>query len=184
MKWTRTLFCISAFIWLVCLLSFCTTAYGQENQDAITALNAGLFFPDIGGATNPTVTQFNIQQTICLKGWTATIRPPVSYTNPLKKKLMAQAGIPWSQAKSYELDHHVPLEAGGNPSSLQNLALQSYIAKPWNAHLKDKLENFIHRQICNGHLTLAQGEAVFMTPDWRTQYCKWLKDAACGGLPK
>jgi PBP1b-binding outer membrane lipoprotein LpoB len=34
--------------------------------------------PDITpGATNPDVTQGTIHQTICVKNWTATVRPPV-----------------------------------------------------------------------------------------------------------
>ena len=36
------------------------------------------------GALNPAVTQATIRTTICVSGWTATIRPPVSYTAPLK----------------------------------------------------------------------------------------------------
>src|SRR5262249_9192536 len=36
------------------------------------------------GATNPDVTQSTIGQTICVSGWTQTVRPPTSYTNPLK----------------------------------------------------------------------------------------------------
>ena len=37
------------------------------------------------GVTNPEVTQANIQQTICVTGWAATIRPPHSYTDTLKE---------------------------------------------------------------------------------------------------
>ena len=36
------------------------------------------------GATNPNVTQGNIQQTICKSAWTGTIRPPTSFTNDLR----------------------------------------------------------------------------------------------------
>ena len=36
------------------------------------------------GALNKTVTQDNIKTTVCKSGWTATIRPTVSYTNKLK----------------------------------------------------------------------------------------------------
>ncbi len=32
------------------------------------------------GVLNPNVTQANIRSTICSRGWTSTIRPPVSYT--------------------------------------------------------------------------------------------------------
>ena len=33
------------------------------------------------GVLNPDVTQANIDSTICVHGWTRTIRPPTSYTN-------------------------------------------------------------------------------------------------------
>ena len=36
------------------------------------------------GATNPDVTQDNINNTICVSGWTKTIRPTTKYTNDLK----------------------------------------------------------------------------------------------------
>jgi hypothetical protein len=38
------------------------------------------------GVTNPEVTQANIKETVCKAGWTATARPPASYTNNLKKE--------------------------------------------------------------------------------------------------
>src|SRR5262249_1396344 len=38
------------------------------------------------GAVNPGVTQANINETICKSGWTATIRPRVSYTTNFKKQ--------------------------------------------------------------------------------------------------
>ncbi len=36
------------------------------------------------GAVNPNVTQDNIQNTICVSGYTTQIRPSTSYTNKLK----------------------------------------------------------------------------------------------------
>jgi hypothetical protein len=41
------------------------------------------------GSYNPDVTQSNIHSTICVSGWTDTVRPSTSYTNPLK----AQGGL-------------------------------------------------------------------------------------------
>lgn len=156
----------------------------SPNNAAITALNAGMFFPNIPGAPNPAVTQDNIASTICVSGWTAKIRPPESVTEVEKKAAMAKAGIPWSQSKNYEWDHHYPMEAGGNPTSPLNLALQSYVAKPWNAHLKDKLENFAHRQVCAHKMTLQQAQALFVGVDWRISYCRYFKISACASLPK
>src|SRR5205807_8666163 len=40
------------------------------------------------GARNPSVTQATIRRTICVRGWTRTVRPPTSYTNGLKLKQM------------------------------------------------------------------------------------------------
>jgi hypothetical protein len=37
------------------------------------------------GARYSKVTQGTIKTTICVKGWTATIRPPSSYTSALKR---------------------------------------------------------------------------------------------------
>src|SRR5690242_17392754 len=42
------------------------------------------------GVTYSAVTQSTIDKTICVSGWTATVRPPTSYTNALKKTQIAQ----------------------------------------------------------------------------------------------
>src|SRR5579862_5024485 len=38
------------------------------------------------GVLNPDVSQGTIRATICTAGWTRTVRPPVSYTNDLKRR--------------------------------------------------------------------------------------------------
>ena len=40
------------------------------------------------GATDPRVTQGNIRNTICRRGYPATVRPPFEYTNAMKHLLM------------------------------------------------------------------------------------------------
>src|SRR2546421_8893359 len=45
------------------------------------------------GATNPAVTQDTIASTICVKGWTATVRPPVSVTTQIKIEREIAYGI-------------------------------------------------------------------------------------------
>ena len=54
------------------------------------------FLPDHSltpGVIDPRVTQANIKSTICKKGYTASVRPPESYTEPLKKKDIALVWI-------------------------------------------------------------------------------------------
>ena len=77
--------------------------------------------PDITpGATNPDVTQANIHQTICVSGWTATVCPPVSYTNNLKKEGIKEYGYSDPKLKDYEEDHFIPLESAG-PQKTQRI---------------------------------------------------------------
>jgi hypothetical protein len=38
------------------------------------------------GAIDPAIAQENIQSTVCVKGYTKTVRPGAHYTNKLKKK--------------------------------------------------------------------------------------------------
>jgi hypothetical protein len=44
------------------------------------------------GAVDPRVTQSNIEETICVRGWTRTVRPPESYTEPLKREQINRYG--------------------------------------------------------------------------------------------
>src|SRR5258708_21865538 len=67
------------------------------------------------GVTNPNVTQANIHDTICIKGWTDTVRPPSSYTDSLKLKQIGQYHYKDKKVSSYEEDHFIPLELGGHP---------------------------------------------------------------------
>src|SRR5690242_10597803 len=65
------------------------------------------------GATNPDVTQSTIGSTICVSGWTSTVRPPTSYTNPLKVTQIAEYRYTDTSTADYEEDHLIPLELGG-----------------------------------------------------------------------
>src|SRR5215470_574343 len=59
------------------------------------------------GVTNPEVTQANIQQTVCVRGWTATIRPPHSYTDKVKKQQLQAARFTDKTPTHYEEDHFI-----------------------------------------------------------------------------
>ncbi len=124
------------------------------------------------GAINPDVTQDNIDQTICVAGWTKTVRPSTSFTNGYKKVLMERAGIDWSRAGEFELDHLVPLSLAGSPRQQDNLMLQ-----PWDgvdgAKRKDRLERKLQRLVCTGHLPLAQAQQEIAS-DWRAAYGRYV----------
>ena len=73
------------------------------------------------GVTYPNVRQSTINQTICVSGWTATVRPPTSYTNPLKAQGIIDYGYSDTNMSDYEEDHFIPLELGGSPRDPGNL---------------------------------------------------------------
>jgi hypothetical protein len=129
------------------------------------------FSAHAGMALNPAVTQDNIRSTICVKGWTATVRPPRLVTERIKHALMRQAGLPRSRAREFELDHRVALTLGGAPRSPDNLWLQSWgpWAFGWNgatdARVKDKLEVRLNRLVCSGALPLAEAQRCIYE-DW------------------
>lgn len=106
----------------------------------------------VPGAFNSVVTQATIDQTICVAGWTKTVRPPVSYTSRLKRQQLAAFGYADQQPRHYEEDHLVPLALGGAPRDPLNLW-----PEPWSAaKLKDVDEVRLQRAVCAGDETLAQ----------------------------
>lgn len=126
------------------------------------------------GAINAAVTQSNIQTTICVSGWTKTIRPPASYTNKLKHTQVASGPYQSDLAMSaFEEDHLISLEIGGNPTDPANLWPQHWSA-PYGAHQKDQLENFLHRAVCKGSITLSEAQRA-ASVNWIESYDRYIK---------
>jgi hypothetical protein len=102
------------------------------------------------GVVNPAVRQATINSTICVHGWTKTIRPPTSYTNKLKLKQMRQYHESGGPSR-YEEDHLIPLELGGHPTNPKNLWPEPHP----RADAVDQIETSLKRHVCHGTLTLA-----------------------------
>ena len=119
------------------------------------------------GATDPRVTQNNISSTICVSGYTKTVRPSTSVTSKIKTERMQAYGYTDSPS-NYELDHFISLELGGSPDSVLNLFPEPY-AEPYGAYSKDKVENYLHKQVCNGAITLAVAQEEIKT-NWVKVY--------------
>ncbi len=113
---------------------------------------------------NPDVTQETIEQTICVSGYTKTVRPSTSYTNGVKRKLLREAGIDESLTGQYELDHIIPLGVGGHPRKLSNLMLQPWYGEK-GAHRKDGLERRLQGMVCRGDLSLLDAQRC-IAEDW------------------
>jgi hypothetical protein len=124
------------------------------------------------GAADPDITQENIQQTICNPRWsTKSIRPPESYTHELKVEQIRDYGYSDGQLKDYEEDHLIPLEVGGNPTDPRNLWPEPYDTSipEGGAHFKDKVENYLHDQVCSGAMPLDEAQRE-IADDWYRVY--------------
>lgn len=137
---------------------------GASHAAAPTSCAAQLPNPDpvcTPGLLNPAVTPGTLNKTICKQGWTKTVRPPVSYTNPLKVQLMKAYGDTGNPS-NYELDHYVSLELGGHPWDPRNLWPEPHAPSPGSPE-KDKVENYLKAQVCAGKMTLADAQKAIST---------------------
>lgn len=121
------------------------------------------------GLADPRVTQANISSTICKSGYTATVRPPTSYTNRLKRLLMIAYGdvndagalLPLSD---FEMDHIISLEIGGHPTDVRNFYPEHGLHND-----KDKLENRMNDHVCALQISLIDAQTEIST-DWVSLY--------------
>lgn len=131
------------------------TAVGVAAQHSSSGPHSGRVPSGVVAQPPPTLAQ------LCTPGYTATIRPPASYTTGLKQKQITDQHLSGT-TKDYEEDHVVPLEVGGAPRDENNL-----FPEVWSeAHRKDKIENAYHDAMCAGRITVAQAQQVFLSHSW------------------
>ena len=121
-----------------------------------------------GIALNPDVRQDTIARTICAPGYVDSIRPPASYTDNIKRKLLKQSKIDAARAKEYELNYTVPLDLGGHPRSLDNLQLRP-LSGPDGIRRKASVEVKLQCLVCSGRVPLAEAQKAIYG-DWQGTY--------------
>jgi hypothetical protein len=105
--------------------------------------------------------------TICAFGYSRTVRPPESFTEPLKLAQMRAYRLPGSPS-DYEEDHLVPLSIGGAPRDPRNLWPEPRTS-PNDAGQKDRLETWAARMVCGRRIPLARLQRQ-MASDWIALY--------------
>lgn len=132
-------------------------------------------YPDAAttpGAINSQITQENIAQTLCNPHWsTRSERPPEDYTYKLKREQIAAYHSSDTSTRDYEEDHLIPLELGGNPTDPKNLWPEAYATSipDGGAKSKDKVESYLHEQVCSGAVPLAEAQQM-IAADWYRVY--------------
>lgn len=118
------------------------------------------------GDTNPALTQ----KKICSKAFRTG--PYRNVKQSTKKRAYARYKIK-PCGGCYEIDHLISLELGGS-NNVDNLWPQSYTTTPWNAHVKDALENRLHKLVCEGTVTLEDAQHEIAT-DWISAWYKYVQ---------
>ena len=101
---------------------------------------------------------------ICTSGYASSVRNvPVSE----KDQVYASYGITHHTSGQYEVDHLVSLELGGS-NDISNLWPEAASPQP-GFHEKDKVENYLHDQVCSGAISLQQAQVEIAT-NWLNVY--------------
>jgi hypothetical protein len=140
------------------------------------------------GALNPGVTQENIGDTICVAGWTRTVRPPENYTEDLKPRQIREYGYADRRLGHYEEDHLVPLDLGGSPTDPRNLWPEPRrTADGWDADRKDELESLLSGQKANNSNWLLSSvssdrSGVAKIADWIDIFSNTVTEKTCSNV--
>ncbi len=106
---------------------------------------------------------------VCVSGYAGRVR---NVLLAQYGEVYASYGVPYPQPSgTYELDHLVPLELGGDNSN-RNLWPEPAQPAP-GFHQKDQLENYLHEAVCGGRLALADAQAGIAS-DWIKLYRQYV----------
>ncbi len=109
------------------------------------------------------------KEQICRPGYAHSVR---HVEGSLKRRIYLEYGIVTHRPGQYEIDHLISLELGGS-NDIENLWPQSFETEPWNAHVKDRLEDRLHALVCNGSIDLKEAQRA-IAGDWIAAYKKYV----------
>ncbi len=131
-----------------------TKTSGCDSQNALPdpACTPGAIFP---AAT---------KNKICVPGYSGETR---DVTESEKNQVYNEYGIKTHKTGEYEVDHLISLELGGS-NDISNLWPEPAEPRP-GFHEKDKVENYLHEQVCSGAISLTDAQYQ-IAHDWMAVY--------------
>lgn len=107
---------------------------------------------------------------VCTSGWSSSHR---NVTAEQYHEVYGAYGIAYPEPSgTYELDHLIPLELGGDNANA-NLWPEPASPAP-GFHQKDDLENAMHALVCAGTLTLGEAQHEIAT-NWYAAYVEYVR---------
>jgi len=140
-----------------------------------SALARDLSTPNL--ALTPGVVAISSKQIVCNTKWGLDRR---HVTAAMKREVFARYGLSGNTDKACvrdahgrrcEIDHLVSRELGG-ADVIENLWPQPYGLRPWNAVMKDRVENRLHKEVCAGNILLEDAQRG-IAKDWPAIHRKY-----------
>ena len=141
-----------------------------------TAAKAQAFYSSVGSPVstlpilpNPALTSGDTlavtASDICQPGYAHAVR---NVPSSVKNSVYQSYGILHHTRGQFEVDHLISLELGGS-NSVKNLWPESYQTQPWNARVKDQLEDRLHDDVCSQQMELAAAQQA-ISGNWIEAY--------------
>ncbi len=135
--------------------------FGVQTKTSGCMAHNGL--PD-SACTPGAILTTGTKDAICQPGYSQKVR---NVPDSEKNQVYAEYGIQSHTPGQYEVDHLVSLELGGS-NDISNLWPELASPKP-GFHEKDKVENYLHDQVCSGAIDLKQAQIQIAT-NWLEVY--------------
>ncbi len=132
----------------------------QAKTSGCVSVNA---LPDSDCTPGDILPNVTVSQ-ICQTGYSSQVR---NVPTSEKDQVYAEYGIHSHSAGQYEVDHLVSLELGGS-NDISNLWPEPAEPRP-GFHEKDKVENYLHDQVCSGAIPLKDAQIQIAT-NWLAVY--------------
>jgi hypothetical protein len=137
-------------------------SYAWGKQSKTSGCRAANGLPD--SACTPGDVLETDANKVCKQGYAGSVR---NVPESEKNQVYAAYGITSHTAGQYEVDHLVSLELGGS-NDISNLWPEAASPKP-GFHEKDKVENYLHDQVCSGKMSLPDAQYQAAT-NWLAVY--------------
>jgi len=118
----------------------------------------------------PGVTLTATRNDVCSAGVTETVH---QIPRGVASQVFAAYGIREPKPNTYELDYLISPALGG-ADNVRNFWPQPYGGTVWNAHVKDALEDYLYRMVCEGKVDLATAQRD-IAKDWVSAYKKYFQ---------
>jgi len=137
------------------------THFGNQTKTSgCISVNA---LPDSDCTPGAVFSDVTVSQ-LCQPGYSTSVR---NVPESEKNQVYAEYGVKSHSAGQYEVDHLVSLELGGS-NDISNLWPEPAEPRP-GFHEKDKVENYLHEQVCNGSISLQDAQIQIAT-NWLAVY--------------